>query len=201
MTFTIRPLGSEAIAHELKTLQAYFEAVMSGKKTFEARKNDRDFMPGDTLILKEWVPSLSSFTGRTLKRRVSWILYGPAFGVEADHCVMALEPVDNQQPSTCGCGKIPGVEMRVYCDCGKRTGFSTDRKTVVGAWDKWVASGQSPEPVEDGELDRESAELLAETAKEFFDENDEAGRSAFALIDGQALWFRLQQALARHKEK
>lgn len=41
--------------HELKTEKEYFRAVRSGIKTFEIRKNDREFGydVGDTLILRE----------------------------------------------------------------------------------------------------------------------------------------------------
>ena len=37
--------------HALKTLPEYFEAVWENKKTFELRKNDRDFKVGDYLAL------------------------------------------------------------------------------------------------------------------------------------------------------
>ena len=42
--------------HQLKTEHNFFEDVISGKKTFEVRKNDRDFMVGDFLALKELTP-------------------------------------------------------------------------------------------------------------------------------------------------
>jgi hypothetical protein len=37
--------------HTLKTLPKYFNAVCDGMKTFEVRKDDRNFQIGDTLIL------------------------------------------------------------------------------------------------------------------------------------------------------
>jgi|TARA_Y100000310_G_scaffold298310_1_gene332146 hypothetical protein len=40
--------------HELKTEPKYFGRLVSGDKTFEIRKNDRDFQVGDELILKEY---------------------------------------------------------------------------------------------------------------------------------------------------
>jgi len=39
--------------HELKILPEYFEDVISGRKTFEIRKNDRPFKKGDLLALNE----------------------------------------------------------------------------------------------------------------------------------------------------
>lgn len=41
--------------HALKTLPEYFEAVWENKKTFELRKNDRDFKVGDYLAFNEWL--------------------------------------------------------------------------------------------------------------------------------------------------
>ncbi len=40
--------------HELKILPEWFEDVTQQKKTFEIRKNDRNYSVGDTLVLREW---------------------------------------------------------------------------------------------------------------------------------------------------
>lgn len=42
--------------HQLKIDSKYFEDVVSGKKTFEVRKNDRNFMVGDFIGLNELTP-------------------------------------------------------------------------------------------------------------------------------------------------
>ncbi len=42
------------MAHHLKTLPEYFQAVMDGTKPFEIRNNDRGFKPGDSVILEEF---------------------------------------------------------------------------------------------------------------------------------------------------
>lgn len=40
--------------HELKILPEYYDAVANGIKTFEIRKNDRNYKVGDTLRLREF---------------------------------------------------------------------------------------------------------------------------------------------------
>lgn len=42
--------------HELKCYPEYFEALVSGKKSFEIRKNDRGFQVGDYIALNEYRP-------------------------------------------------------------------------------------------------------------------------------------------------
>ena len=44
----------EIITHELKTLLKYFKAVINGNKTFEVRKDDRDYQVGDELLLRKY---------------------------------------------------------------------------------------------------------------------------------------------------
>lgn len=40
--------------HQLKTIEPYYSAVVSGNKTFEVRKFDRDFQVGDFLMLTHY---------------------------------------------------------------------------------------------------------------------------------------------------
>ncbi|OXM11246.1 RNA-binding protein [Enterococcus faecalis] len=61
----------EPTIHELKILPTYFEDVIVGKKTFEIRKNDRDYKVGDILILNEY--TCGSLTGRKCKVLVNYI--------------------------------------------------------------------------------------------------------------------------------
>lgn len=58
-------------SHSLKILPEYFEAVTSGDKTFEIRKNDRDFQVGDEVILKEWYEE--KYTGNEMKFEITYI--------------------------------------------------------------------------------------------------------------------------------
>lgn len=87
----------EVTTHELKVWPAYYEAIERGEKRFEARKDDRGFQVGDVLFLREWDPDRNDgtrygvFTGRGLRRTVTYILRGPGFGVEAGFVVMSIE--------------------------------------------------------------------------------------------------------------
>lgn len=57
--------------HNLKILPTYFTDVAAGKKTFEIRKNDRNFQIGDSLVLHEWKGN--HYTGRKLTRTVCYV--------------------------------------------------------------------------------------------------------------------------------
>lgn len=78
--------------HELKILPKWFEDVIQQKKTFEIRKNDRNYSVGDTLILKEW--NKGKYTGREVKRTVSYIYYGDGtYGLSEEYVVMAIRNI------------------------------------------------------------------------------------------------------------
>ena len=75
--------------HELKTWSEYFQAVLNGSKTFEVRKNDRSFKVGDLLLLREW--DNIEYTGDTALFKITYILQGGNFGIEAGYCVLGIQ--------------------------------------------------------------------------------------------------------------
>lgn len=52
----------------------YFELVAAGKKRFEVRVADFEITEGDTFILEEWDPVSKAYTGRSLEKKVDYIL-------------------------------------------------------------------------------------------------------------------------------
>lgn len=83
--------------HELKILPEYFDAVNSGAKNFEIRKNDRDFQLHDELVLKEW--DGWNYTGREQHRWVGYIYHGnDEYGLKKGYCVLALK---RSSPTAC----------------------------------------------------------------------------------------------------
>jgi hypothetical protein len=78
--------------HELKTWPKYFDMVNLGLKTFELRKDDRDFELGDTLVLKEYLPEEKQFTGNEIRVLVVSILRHDEFpGLVFGYVVMGIE--------------------------------------------------------------------------------------------------------------
>lgn len=65
--------------HALKTEIGYFDEINEGHKTFEVRKHDRPFEPGDKIVLQEWVPESKSYTGREWHGEITHILSNERF--------------------------------------------------------------------------------------------------------------------------
>jgi hypothetical protein len=87
--------------HELKIADKFYHAVWSGKKTFEVRKDDRNFQVGDHIVFK-----LCHFSFDQLHlpiweiARGEWIiiykLSAADFpdGIKDEYCVLAIKKVD-----------------------------------------------------------------------------------------------------------
>ena len=81
--------------HDLKTWPEYFSEIFIGHKTFELRKNDRDFKVGDTLSLMEYIPEPRTYTGNTLKAKVTYVLEGGRFGLEKGYVIMGIKVTEH----------------------------------------------------------------------------------------------------------
>lgn len=78
--------------HDLKCWPKPFDAVERGDKRFEFRRDDRGFSIGDILVLRRWNPQTGDYTGRWLRKRVTYLARGPEFGIPLGYCVMSLGP-------------------------------------------------------------------------------------------------------------
>ena len=91
--------------HELKIWPQYYCRVVDGTKTFEVRKNDRGFQPGDEVILKEYNPEIvekyqdigafgeyynapAGYTGKYLSFKIGYVL-----PIDVDRVVFSLLPL------------------------------------------------------------------------------------------------------------
>ena len=87
--------------HELKILPQYFCDVWSGIKTFELRKDDRDYQCGDILVLREW--DGENYTGSAICVKVTYILKNAGkYGLKDGYVIMGirhLEPGDMREES------------------------------------------------------------------------------------------------------
>ncbi len=82
--------------HELKTWPEPYEAMLSGAKPFEFRRDDRGFTVGDMVCCREWAPEgalRGSYTGRWSRWRVTYVLHGGRFGVPDGFVVLGVTEI------------------------------------------------------------------------------------------------------------
>lgn len=82
--------------HALKIEKQYFEAVASGRKTFELRNNDRNFAVGDFLALNEVTKVITDttetvLTGRCCLVEVDYILDSEEY-LQPGFVALAIKP-------------------------------------------------------------------------------------------------------------
>ena len=77
--------------HQKRLGETFFEDACSNIKSFELRKNDRNYKKGDILELMEFVDGRN--TGRTVRKLVTYILEDYA-GLEDGYCIMATSLVN-----------------------------------------------------------------------------------------------------------
>jgi len=77
--------------HELKTHPEPFEALKSGVKRFEIRKDDRNYAVGDYLHLRKWEPEAKEYAAESALARVTYKVPGGKWGLAEDLCVLGVE--------------------------------------------------------------------------------------------------------------
>lgn len=82
---------SDERRHRLKLAKMFFDAVDTGKKSFELQKNDRNYQIGDILELQEM--SAGEETGRVTEKQVIYILEGFR-GLEEGYCILGISEVE-----------------------------------------------------------------------------------------------------------
>ena len=83
--------------HKLKTATKPYQEVEKGNKTFEVRKNDRDFKVYDYIYLQETVGAI--FTGREIgPLEIVFVLYDfDSLGIKEGYCVLQLKALADYQ--------------------------------------------------------------------------------------------------------
>jgi hypothetical protein len=99
--------------HDLKSWPEWFAPLKDGTKTFELRRNDRNFQVGDVLHLLEYEPgdhpdgATGRYTGRYCYRVVTYVMHGlgsvgaiePLKGLDRNYAILALAPWELQPGS------------------------------------------------------------------------------------------------------
>lgn len=83
-------IGKKMVTHKLKIDPKYFEDVRLATKTFEIRKNDRNFHVGDKLLLCEYDRDKKEYTGNQLTATITYIT---DFAQKDGYIVIALNNI------------------------------------------------------------------------------------------------------------
>lgn len=86
--------------HELKIKDEYFKEVLRENKTFELRKNDRDYQVGDLIHFKNIFnydnPDLNEFEGyENCVFQITYVLKNvEQYGLDKDYCILAIKKLE-----------------------------------------------------------------------------------------------------------
>lgn len=87
--------------HHVKVWPDFFEPLVSGKKSFDVRENNRNYKVGDTIVFHEYNDRKGVYTERqTAPMLITYVLQGggagsiaPLRGVAHNYVVIALAPL------------------------------------------------------------------------------------------------------------
>lgn len=84
----------QPMEHELKCWESYFHGLVDGRKPFELRRFDRDFRVGDTLRIRETDYASGAYTGREVRRHITYILaHEEDLGLMEGFAILGIMPI------------------------------------------------------------------------------------------------------------
>lgn len=93
-----RSLARAPVTHRLKCWPKFYEAIRVGRKRHDLRRSsDRDFRVGDQLLLCEFDPEQSDFTGREQLAEVTYITSADLpcalshDALHSDFCILSIK--------------------------------------------------------------------------------------------------------------
>lgn len=89
----------EPKVHDIRLGDSFFDDVLECRKSFELRKNDRDYRVGDILYMMEFKDGRN--TGRAVKRKIIYMLEDFT-GLEDGYCILGMEPLQDEQGNGAG---------------------------------------------------------------------------------------------------
>ena len=75
----------------LKSEPEYFKQIIAGEKTFEVRRNDRNYQVGQDIILQEYDPTNKAYTGAEWHGKITHILDNERF-CKKGFCILSIKP-------------------------------------------------------------------------------------------------------------
>lgn len=79
--------------HKIKIKKMYYDAVLSGEKTFEIRKNDRDYKVGDIIHFVPIADNGDMIIPHNPKEyKITYVFHGGEYGLENRYCVFGIAP-------------------------------------------------------------------------------------------------------------
>lgn len=128
MTNTTKTEEGKPQVHEIKCWPSFFGEVQTGNKTFELRKDDRNYQIGDVLHIRCYDPVTKTYDGRAALKKIGYmVIGGSGFGLSEGYVAMSLR---DYQPTTTGsesASPSPALSHSSESDCGSAAGVGREK--------------------------------------------------------------------------
>ena len=110
------------MTHEIKLLESYCDAVLSGEKNFEVRKNDRGYQKGDHVSFIPVDKDFEAFYHPISEKEYVITYVHSGLGLQNEYVVFGIKDVNKIENDT----PIENVGFSRRCYCAlKRNGIDT----------------------------------------------------------------------------